>query len=1104
MRQQLHKVFALLLSVAAASLPAQSLPEDKSLSRATVTAWNNRGGLPSDTVLDVVQDALGYMWLASYDGLVKFDGQTFNLLSPLNGGFSGHSARVLKVGPKGELWVGTNTDGLYLQENGAFTHFGKGEGLPDLSVRALAFDSRGALWVGTANGVSRQENDRFVAVALASKQADSPMKFGIVNFLLPLEDGSMLAGSNLPGLWRMSRDGVHPFLEDQIKEHLSFSAGFIDTKGELLLGSTSGEILVVNKNKVTETIKIPELVGSSVNAFYADPDGSLLMATDRGIISRRGSSFETFNSTNGLPSDVVSSICRDREGNLWVGTERGGLVKFSKAKFTSITRRDGLVSEAINCVEKDLSGNLWVGTDEGVSCFPAESPSPGGPGARAISTALAKLKNTRVRQIRSEADGSVWFSTYADDGLQILSPDGAMRSLSVRQGLPTNRVRFTYRTQSGEHWIGTAAGPALLSADGSIKALGTDSGLPNLFILCAEQAPDGSMWFGTDGGGAALGSFASGKASFKTFTTKDGLAGNVVFRIKADSHGRVWLCTSEGLSLYADGKFHKASKALGLEEQSVYEIFEDKASNLWVVAGHKVIVANREDLYAAATDNNRGFPITLRAYDQLDGLAGELSANAWSCVDPDGIVYLPTLKGVSVYDPLVVPRNDLPPPVLIERVDRGGKPLAERGAKYTVLPGKDRVTFTYTALSYVIPQRVNFEYRLEGFDRQWIKAGTARSISYTNLPPGTYRFHVKAENNDGVANENGATVIIKKEPYFYETPLFIIALILAAALIAFFAFRLRLRHLQARADKLDAMVTERTQELALERDKSENLLKNILPPSVAEELKATGKAQPRVFPTASILFADIVGFTSRSSARAPEEIIAELNELFTLFDGILERHGCERIKTLGDGYLAAAGVPVPVGDHAQRIVAAGVDMLKALSAFNAGRPYPVCVRVGVNSGPVVAGVVGVKKYIYDVFGDCVNMAFRLEALACPMGLMISGATERELSPGFKLVHRAGVSVKGKGLIDGAYVAWSENGTEALTDDEVISRYQAAQESFRAGRAEFALNLLERIDPTCMDQDVGQHLFTLKAEILKALKREKEAEQSTQISERFRQ
>jgi len=199
-----------------------------------------------------------------------------------------------------------------------------------------------------------------------------------------------------------------------------------------------------------------------------------------------------------------------------------------------------------------------------------------------------------------------------------------------------------------------------------------------------------------------------------------------------------------------------------------------------------------------------------------------------------------------------------------------------------------------------------------------------------------------------------------------------------------------------------------------EREKSEKLLLNILPARVAAELKESGKSTPQSFHDVSILFSDMVNFTEKSNSLEPAILLGELNDIFTAFDRIMDAHGCERIKTIGDAYFATCGIPEAHGDHALRMTEAAREMVEFLKMRNAEKDIKWEMRVGVHSGCAIAGIVGTNKYLYDVFGDAVNTASRMESASLPMRINISGKTAELLAGKIPLEERGNLEVKGKG------------------------------------------------------------------------------------------
>ena len=206
-------------------------------------------------------------------------------------------------------------------------------------------------------------------------------------------------------------------------------------------------------------------------------------------------------------------------------------------------------------------------------------------------------------------------------------------------------------------------------------------------------------------------------------------------------------------------------------------------------------------------------------------------------------------------------------------------------------------------------------------------------------------------------------------------------------------------------------------ELVLQRKKTEQLLANILPEKVIQELKETGGSKPDLFENVSVLFSDFVDFTDISSGITPELLISELSDIFTKFDEIIEANNCERIKTIGDAYLAVSGMPNEDPYHAKNIVKAAKEMVDYLKERNATSELIWKTRIGIHSGPIVAGIVGTKKYLYDIFGDSVNTASRVETASEPMKISISQSTYELVSDSFTLTPRGPIELKGKGELN---------------------------------------------------------------------------------------
>jgi class 3 adenylate cyclase len=240
---------------------------------------------------------------------------------------------------------------------------------------------------------------------------------------------------------------------------------------------------------------------------------------------------------------------------------------------------------------------------------------------------------------------------------------------------------------------------------------------------------------------------------------------------------------------------------------------------------------------------------------------------------------------------------------------------------------------------------------------------------------------------------------------------------------------------------LEQKVADRTHQLQLEKQKSDDLLHNILPEEIAEELKSKGTSEARLYEHVTVIFADFVNFTGISSLMSPTDLVHEIDKNFTRFDKIAEKYGLEKIKTIGDAYLAVCGLPNEIHDHAQRVIKAAMEM----TAWMKQHDVKFQIRIGVHSGPVVAGIVGVKKFAYDIWGDTVNMASRMESSSEPMTINISGATYELVKKEFNCVYRGKVEVKNKGGVDMYFVTdtLTVAGDLSVAIKDVTSRFKKA-------------------------------------------------------------
>ena len=331
---------------------------------------------------------------------------------------------------------------------------------------------------------------------------------------------------------------------------------------------------------------------------------------------------------------------------------------------------------------------------------------------------------------------------------------------------------------------------------------------------------------------------------------------------------------------------------------------------------------------------------------------------------------------------------------------------------------QNNIAFNFAAMDYREPEATKYFTLLENYDREWheVKEKNEKSSYYYNLPQGRYVYRVKAFNRDGTKAEKVITIHIN--PPWWETWWFrtLLGFFLVASLYAI--YRWRTASLRSQKIILERTVKERTVEVVKQKEKSDELLLNILPSEVADELKEKGYTTAKSFDEVTVLFSDIKGFTSVAEKMTAQELVKEINTYFSAFDGIIQKYGLEKIKTIGDAYIAAGGLPEKNSATARNVIEAAIAMQQAVEKLKSERellakPY-FELRIGIHTGPVVAGVVGIKKFQYDIWGDTVNLAARMEQSGVPGKINISQHTYELIKGQFSFVHRGKMKRRIKG------------------------------------------------------------------------------------------
>ena len=782
----------LALACVLVAAPLRALDPARPLDLFFHQSWQMRDGLPQNSIEAILQTRDGYMWLATQEGLVRFDGARFAVFDRnTTAGMTTNHVTSLLEARDGALWAGTLGGGLLRWQGGRMTAYAPAQGLSSDSVMALAEDGAGRLWIGTQDrGVDVLEDGRVRAGAVPG--LPSPH----LRALVIARDGALWAGTS-KGLARV-KDGQVEVFTTRHGLGSDFVTSLAKDGDRLWIGTTAGLSRLEGRTFRTFTRR-DGLSHDAVRTLHVDADGCVWIGTASGGLNRwHAGAFSAFTSAQGLTSDTVFAIYTSREGALWIGTDGGGLNRLREGKLTAFGMRQGLSNRDVYTVAASRRGVLLAGS------YLGDVDLLEGSRFRRL-VAGQHLGTARVRTLLEDARGVLWIGT--DEGLWRAQGGPPVR-VTTREG-GEGAVRALAQDAAGTVWVGTDGAGLFRVDQGTLVSASPE--------LRAAQVRDihpdrqGRLWVGTFGGLALL---RDGKVT-STFTTADGLPHDYVRSIHESADGTMWLGTyGGGLSRYRDGRFVNYGVRQGLFSDVIYAILEDGAGALWMSCNRGIFRVARKELEEMA--EGRSQRVTSEPFDEADGMPTREcnggNPGAWRTAD--GRMWFATLGGIVMVDPARMALNRVPPPVVIDRVVADGVDLVGpgqifgEGAVRALSPRPRRLELHYAGLSFVAPEKVRYRYRLEGFDRDWVDAGAGRTAHYTGLPPRHYRFRVIASNNDGVWNEEGASWEFRLTPALHETPWFFGAGALLLAGAGFGLHRWRILSLRHNEQRLQARIHE--------------------------------------------------------------------------------------------------------------------------------------------------------------------------------------------------------------------------------------------------------------------------------------------------------
>jgi signal transduction histidine kinase/ligand-binding sensor domain-containing protein len=768
----------------------------------------------------MLQTADGYLWMATENGLARFNGYQYRVFDrDTQPRLAGNDIRGLLEDRRHTLWVGT-TNGLTRMRDGATQTYTVNDGLPADSVRTILQDKDGALWVLTTSGIATiSESETLNAARLrfhrVAAKAGSVIQNiaaapeggvwaatdqGILRFANGRLQASPTGASQVPvqalacaaasdcafasaeGVFLIRHNTVLP-----LAERAALPAGgvhnlLVTAQGVWAAGESS--VLSLQPNHAVSFKPGKDLPGRQIESLFADSTGAVWIGTDEGVARWWAGRMESTTIANG---SAVLTFYEDHDGDLWLGTETTGVFEWRDRPFNLLGRVQGLGEGSATAVAAAGAGALWVGTSAGGVNLIGDASSS----EHALTLKQGLVSNTVLSLATDARDTSdLWVGT----------PEGLSRrhgkrfnTYTTKDGLTDDFVRSLLVTKDGSTWIGTRHGVTRWQ-NGHATSWTTAEGLGSDLIGAMVEDAAGDLWIGTLGG---LARFHNG--SIRNYTVADGLPSNTITALALTQKGELYIGTNGGgLAVLRGQRIDSFPATAGLPK-AIFAIVEDHAGFLWISSPYGLDRLALADLSGYRSDS--GAILVPTHYGTADGLEwseGFATGHPSAARLSDGRLCFVSRRGVVTVDPALLPSDHSAPPVVIEQIRADDREVT-RAELAALPPGVSHLSISFAGIQLGAPQRLQYRYMLEGFDRNWIEAGTERTAFYTNLPPGHYRFRVNVRSARGPWSEAGtSSITVGLKPRFYQTGWFKALLLLVLVLALFGLYRLRLRALNAR------------------------------------------------------------------------------------------------------------------------------------------------------------------------------------------------------------------------------------------------------------------------------------------------------------------
>ncbi len=756
--------------------------------------WRAEQGLPTSSINGVYQDSKGYIWVATFAGIVRFDGHRFVTFNKVNTEeLSTDFYRHIYESSNGDIYFTSPYDeegGLFRLRKGVFKRFGTNDGLSSETAHNITEVEGGDLWVGTrTNGISVIGKTSVRTLSIPDGLKDSR-----ISAIAQDKEGKIWIGTWTGGLHYYENGKVLPIDSETGFDNKNVTDIAVDNDGNIFVGTMESGLFIKRGDRFFN-YNLPE-GESSISNIHIDRSGNIWIGTfSQGLFLFNGRSFVRTGISAVVKDPMVTGITNDKEGNLWIGTMSSGLYMIMPSSIRTLPDKN-LNREHIASLFFDRQERMWISTYKSNLVMIDKD--------RIIRLGREQGIPDAARTISQTNEEKIWLG-FDEGGLYKADPEGII-PFPEEKSPEEKTVLALFTDSKGTLWYSTDRKKIYIYNNNSFQLFDRISGLLKTSVNMFREDSDGNIWMLTSSG--VLKYF---EGSIKTFGKDEGVPVAFISDFHEDDDGTKWLSTIHSISFFDGEKFVTSKKRHPMFESQIVSLNSDQYGKLWVGTNSGLVSADRIELKNWILGKTDSF--SYRRYGTSDGMPSiECNGGQNSTVkDKAGNIWFATIGGIAFFNPETIGKERSKPASIIEEVKVDGKIINEPGI--VLPPSTQKVVFTYTGIYYRSPEEINYKYRLDGFEKDWTDADNSRVASYSNLPPGNYRFIVKSCAGDGVCDQIEPGFSFSVTPYFYQTIWFkVISWLTLISLISLLVFR-KISSVKKEKDELSEIVDEQNAEL---------------------------------------------------------------------------------------------------------------------------------------------------------------------------------------------------------------------------------------------------------------------------------------------------